>query len=481
MNRHVKDRLKLNRKNFIKLNVIFLFIITFGIAQDTLWTRHFDLGRDAYANDIIKDIYGDIIIVGSLMDTTATDDILLLKYNHNGDLLWYRLFDNGRNEIGLCVTTDRTGNIIVGGNHYDDYTIEIPGITKFSPTGETIWTRIYPQLANFYIIGIALDTQNNIYGCGGHRFNPIAVIIKCDAGGNLLWQRFYTSVRRPLFYDLKVNVNGEIFISGDTDPFLLCAKFNNNGDSVWTRYFSAPGGYHCTGGMRMTLDNQGNIVIAGYATDWSNYDALIIKYSQTGNMVWYRILNYQLMDYLLDIGVDDYNNIFASGSSGIWDSLDYLLVKLSPSGETLWTRFYNSGYDDISGSVVVDNQNNPIITGSSSNGSNYGVLTIKYCGTTGIEESVIHQSQRRLGIKVKVLSNPCKNRCVLVLNIFPKADALLDIFDTAGRIKKSIKLENIYKRYYRMNLEVSDLPAGVYFIRLKQGKEQLTERLVIVK
>ncbi|MCX8015211.1 MAG: T9SS type A sorting domain-containing protein, partial [candidate division WOR-3 bacterium] len=393
---------------------------------------------------------------------------------------WYRLFNTGQQDWGLCVASDLDGNIIVG-TYHDDGTTEKPGLIKISSNGDTIWSRMYPQLINYYIRGIMIDSQNNIYGCGHSLYNPIAIMIKCDTNGNLLWRRSYDWSDFMVFSDIVMNNNGEIFVTGDYGTgALIIVKFNNMGDTIWTRQHSN-GAYLATGGMRLALDKQGNIVIAGYATDWNNYDALIVKYSSTGNMIWNRILNYQLIDYLLGVGVDDYNNIFATGSSGIWDSLDYLLVKLSPDGETLWTRIFNSGYDDLSGGVVVDNQNNPIITGSSFNGTDYDILTIKYQGTTGIIETSTHQSKRKR-IKFKVLSNPVRDRCVILFNDnLSEKDSRLEIFDATGRIKKNIILEKIRKGNYQMNIDVSDLPSRVYFIRLKQGKEQLTERLVIVK
>ncbi|MCX8014380.1 MAG: T9SS type A sorting domain-containing protein, partial [candidate division WOR-3 bacterium] len=358
--------------------------------------------------------------------------------------------------------------------------IELPGIMKFSPNGNLLWLRYYPELTNFLLLGLALDIQGNIYACGMYSYQPVAVVMKCDSLGYPIWLRFYNwgttqGFESIVTIDEEQNIIAAGYLCNIYESWLIMAKLNNNGDTIWTRQIY--GGHSVAGINKVKIDHQGNIIIAGYN---SAYDVVVAKYSPTGNLVGNRILNFRTIDIATGIAIDSYNNIFCSGSCGLFDSLDYFLIKFSPSGETLWTRFYEGIYDDVAMGVVADYRDNPIISGYSSNGSNYDILTIKYQGTTGLVETSTNQSKRRL--KLKVLSNPVKDRCVILFNDnLSEKDSRLEIFDATGRIKKNIKLEKIPKGNYQMNIDVSDLSSGVYFIRLKQGKEQLTERLVIVK
>ena len=450
--------------------VLFISLATMK-AQDTLWTRRFDQMRDEEASDITRDSSDNIISVGFSRDTLDSD-ILLLKYNQSGNLLWYRLFNTGQIDWGFCVTTDRNANIYVGSYH-SNLSVEKPGITKFSQSGETIWLRMYPQLANFWMTGITLDSLNNIYCCGKGVTSPAAFLMKCDSIGNILWQRFYNWSDGQSFEDIAINNFGEIFVTGSIGAFaLLTAKFNNNGDSIWSRTYSAT-----SDSRGIILDHQGNVIVAGYVTNWITYDALIVKYSPTGNIIWDKILNYRPIDYLMKVGVDNDNNIFVSGASGItFDTLDYLLIKLSPFGETLWTASYNAGHNDCGTGVVIDRQNNPIITGKSSNGANYDVLTIKYSGSSGIEmpSSNIVQSEEFIRLFSNVIRNHRINLSILKPNSYQIA-----LYDIQGKKIKVLQDGFLKQGEYSYNL--SSVVAGIYFLKIKTKDYNETKKILLVK
>ncbi|MEO0091926.1 MAG: T9SS type A sorting domain-containing protein [candidate division WOR-3 bacterium] len=107
-----------------------------------------------------------------------------------------------------------------------------------------------------------------------------------------------------------------------------------------------------------------------------------------------------------------------------------------------------------------------------------GYHILQYLGA-GFEQT---ESKRLVPkFKLKILPQPTKNSILIKYSVSKQSIVSLDILDTLGRIKKNIKKEQIKPGNYQMNIDVSDLPAGVYFVRLKQEKEQVIERLVIAK
>jgi hypothetical protein len=467
---------KINLKHYDINIIIFLLVVIILIsnAQDTIWTRRFNIDLDEEAWNVTKDIYDNVIVVGPLQDS-VTSDILLLKYNQNGDLLWSRIFDTGQIDWGFCVATDLVGNIIVGSYH-DDLIIEKPGLSKFSPAGDTIWSRMYPQLTNYWITGVCIDGQNNIYACGMSTVNSSALIAKFDTIGNILWYRFYCWGNTQTFSDIILDRNSNIFIVGDLDygPWvLLLAKFNNNGDSIWTRCYS-DNNLMCDG-LQLLVDTSGNIVIAGYI-GIADSDVLILKYSSSGNLIWNRRINYRTIDRLNRIGIDNFDNIFVSGFSGTWNNFDYLLIKLTPSGETLWTRFYNAGYDDASAGVVIDGQNNPIITGKSSNGVNYDILTIKYSGSSGIEES--NNKIILKDIFIRLYTNIITN-WQICLSVLKPTNYMITLYDIQGRRIKTIQDGFLKGDEYSFNLGF--ISNGIYFLEIKAKNYKHTQKIIITK
>ncbi|MEO0091924.1 MAG: T9SS type A sorting domain-containing protein [candidate division WOR-3 bacterium] len=108
-----------------------------------------------------------------------------------------------------------------------------------------------------------------------------------------------------------------------------------------------------------------------------------------------------------------------------------------------------------------------------------GYNILEYYDISGVEEKNNANTQKKLELEIS--PKPTKNSILIEYSVSKQSIVSLDILDTLGRIKKNIKKEQIKPGNYQMNIDVSDLPAGVYFVRLKQGKEQVIERLVIVK
>jgi len=97
----------------------------------------------------------------------------------------------------------------------------------------------------------------------------------------------------------------------------------------------------------------------------------------------------------------------------------------------------------------------------------------------GIEEKSSEKLDERIALKI--FPTLTKNLFRIEYNILKNGIVKLDILDTLGRVKKIIKNERFKPGSYQLKIDISDLPAGVYFIRLKQDTEQVVERLVIVK
>ncbi|MCX8014928.1 MAG: hypothetical protein N2748_02810, partial [candidate division WOR-3 bacterium] len=365
-----------------------------------MWIKRFDLSQNEYGYSITSDLSGNIVIAGSYENLAGTSSqILVVKYNQFGDSIWSRRHNPVQYATALDITTDRMNNIIVL-CYYENISGGVPSILKFSSNGETIWTRVYPMLQNVILRSVAVDSFNNIFGCGigNEGNNEFAIISKFNNNGNLIWsRRFYNwNNGLPRFSKIFIDNFQDIFITGEMSfwpdtSYLLLVKFNSNGDSIWTRSFAT--NFPFTYGTNITQDNNQNIIVAGSNVNWQNYgDGIVIRYTSTGNLLWYRIFNFRRRDFATGIMTDVQNNIFVcgGGEDQTWNS-DYFLLKYSPSGDTLWTRFYNGLYDDYAVGIVIDNQSNPIISGYSSNGSNYDILTIKYQGTTGLVETSTNQ------------------------------------------------------------------------------------------
>lgn len=110
---------------------------------------------------------------------------------------------------------------------------------------------------------------------------------------------------------------------------------------------------------------------------------------------------------------------------------------------------------------------------------NESKLTMIRDNISGVQEITNQDIGKRFTLKI--FPTLTKNRFQIEYSITKNSNVKLDIIDILGRITMTIKEEQEKAGSNQLNLNVSDLPAGVYFVRLKQGSEQIVERIVIVK
>ncbi len=460
-----------NRKNFL----LFFLILSYStiLAQvDTAWVRRFDgsanLADEAY--DLALDRSGNIYVTGYSTSGVTGQDITTIKYNSLGDTLWVRKYNGSGNgtDVALALAIDDSGNVFVAGyslenginldydyttikydslgdtlwvRHYDGqagtsdrayaiavddsgnayitgFSVGTTGSTdyltvKYSPSGDTLWTRPYngPGNSYDYAYAIAVDTSRNVYVTGfstGSGTNHDYATIKYTSNGDLAWVRRYNGPGNFLddAYDLAVANDGNVYVTGfsigsggSLDDYATI-KYDLNGTEVWARRYNGPG----SGGdeaFHIALDPSGNIYVTGYSdadTGLSNInlDYLTIKYSSAGDTLWTRRYNGtgNGNDQAYALAVDDSGNVYVSGYSDGNTSAsvdqDYATVKYRADGTLAWvTRYNGPGHSgDVAYALAVDTSRNVYVTGGSKGeASDYDLTTIKYIPITCIAKS----------------------------------------------------------------------------------------------
>jgi hypothetical protein len=171
----------MGRKIFAqKLAFLLAFVFCFGtglkaeaqVWQD--WIARFDDGGNEHAqvaNDIAIDSGGNIYITGfSTVVEPWEYDLIALKYNPDGNLLWPQSYDgaNHSSDEGKFIVLDSDNNAyILGTSKRTNSCIDFI-ILKFNPDGVRQWIEIYsnPPSGETSIAGIGLDADRNVYVVG---------------------------------------------------------------------------------------------------------------------------------------------------------------------------------------------------------------------------------------------------------------------------------------------------------------------------
>ncbi|MBS1514535.1 MAG: SBBP repeat-containing protein [Bacteroidetes bacterium] len=132
---------------------------------DTVWTRRFNINNGGSgATDIGVDNAGNVYVTG----LTSISNFTTIKYKNDGTFQWFRTLQGVAFPYYPMQTLDTVGNIYVGCEKYRGSSTDIL-ICKYNPNGEQVWTAVYPGTGNSlsaHAEKILVDKNNFVYVCG---------------------------------------------------------------------------------------------------------------------------------------------------------------------------------------------------------------------------------------------------------------------------------------------------------------------------
>jgi hypothetical protein len=165
---------------------------------------------------------------------------------------------------------------------------------------------------------------------------------------------------------------GNIYITGESNKInggnsdRLTVKYNNRGEFQWAvrRDTTSPG--------KITVDNNGNILVCGYT---NNYTSVLTKYTSYGSVLW----EIRSSSSFNDMVIDDFENIYVTGYGSVGNQSGFITKKYNSSGTLLWTSSYlNSDGSNEGRRIILDNSGNVYVTGISRIEGIYSLVLIKY-------------------------------------------------------------------------------------------------------
>ncbi|PCJ24171.1 MAG: hypothetical protein COA97_10330 [Flavobacteriales bacterium] len=309
-------------------------------------------------------------------------DVVVLKFDNNGILLWATYYGGTELEQANSIATDKFGNI---------------------------WITGYTKSTNF-------PTQNSgtffqgIYGGASSQFNAFSgdvFLLKFDNTGNRLWATYYGGTLDEIGNSITTDLNGNVWVTGwaqsnfptqdagtffqgtntgSNDVFLL--KFDNVGNRLLATYYGGTGSEQ---GNSITTDLNGNVWVSGgtgstnfptqttgtffQGTNAGSTDIFLLKFDNLGNRLWATYYGGILGDISHSIKTDPNGNVWVSGGTGsanfptqnsgtffqgVIAGSDIFLLKFDNLGNRLWATYYggSSGEASVSSNLVIDNCSN---------------------------------------------------------------------------------------------------------------------------
>ncbi|MBI5866455.1 MAG: SBBP repeat-containing protein [Planctomycetes bacterium] len=265
----------------------------FDPAGNEQWYRGYDGPAASHDNltDIAIDADDNIFVLGEVRTASGSDEIALLKYNDSGALQWTRLYTDGIDNAVSNLARDSFGNIYIGARTRITYAQHELMMLKYDTNGTLLYRRAQtgPDGGEAYPEDIAVDSADSVVMTGWTQSNLGGAhwtTVKYDAAGNQLWVRNLLDTvgdwnvpMAGVQFDASDNVFvGGYATGGGGDADLSVIEYDPDGTMVWQGWFAGSGaGFD--GAQDLLVDERGIIhAVGSSAAGPENDDYLTIKF-----------------------------------------------------------------------------------------------------------------------------------------------------------------------------------------------------------
>ena len=480
-----------------------------GVQQ---WLKRFnrDSNQTDMAINLTIDNLGNVYVTGTSSEYyTDPGNIVILKYNSSGTLLWNVVYEYSYAwNVPRAIHTDNYGNCYVSCQLFNTNSKYDYGLLKYNSDGIRQWTRTYSLTDSSYDYAVSscIDMTGNIYITGySNTINYYDIVtMKYNSSGVMQWSQIYNSSydSTDYSYSVAVDSSGNVYVGGfsqnSTGWDIIVLKYNSNGVLRWVKNFPGPKYINWPSWsefrdktVKLCLDKSKYLYVASCTKEnlSINSDIAVLKYDTTGLMLWSRTFGSTSgnSDYAKCMTVDTTGNVYVS----CYAKDDYLTLKYSNLGDLLWQIYYNgANRGDYPTGICLDYSGNIIITGlSESNNTFYDFATIKYSQPIGIQP-ISTEIPNKFSLSQNY-PNPFNPTTKIRFNIPPlEGDrgriSQLIIYDVLGMEIKTLVNEQLKPGTYEVEFDPeksgqAGLPSGVYFYKLFTNGFSETKKMVLLK
>ncbi len=183
--------------NYDSVHHFDLVLAKYSSAGNLLWSKVIDdtsgvrwqMGQRVFLNS-----NSELIVCGynSSFYQNFFNDILLMKFNSAGDVVWKKTFKENIDEVLQDMVLDNSGNIIVASKMQSIWgQLGYYGqLLKFNgANGDTLWTYSTAQVTDWLPTGVAIGSSGAVYAWGVEAFNlPYSQgrLITLSSAGNVI-------------------------------------------------------------------------------------------------------------------------------------------------------------------------------------------------------------------------------------------------------------------------------------------------------
>jgi len=476
------------KNKIISVNISTILIFLFpGIcsAQTYFQKTYPNSPYEQEGQDVLATPDGGYLMAGYTTNSTINDcDVYLVKTDGVGNLLWTRTYGGAKPDFPyhMIETTDGNYFLIGYSQSYGGGDSDIL-LMKINPAGDLVWTKTFGGFGNDYGKDIIATTDGNYMivgwsnsvGPGGQNAN----LIKIDPAGIVIWNKLYGGASQDYGSSVKQCSDGGYIMLGQTfsygagggDAYLV--KTNANGDTVWTKTF---GGALADEGtyINVNADNSFTFLIRDSSNAGQDIDIRIVKTDATGNMIWSKIYGGTQKDTpkMIQPTADGGYIVGAISRSFGWINPDMWIMKFNNMGDTTWTRHFGGVNNEHCYVVREQPDGSYIATGkTASYGPDMDVILLKINseGTFVVGMNELAKTHNN----ILLFPNPGEGDFQLEMGDFKAIK--IRITDITGREI----YEQEFKHEQKINIKLKNKIPGSYIIKCESETQSITIQFII--
>ncbi len=257
---------------------------------------------------------------------------------------------------------------------------------KLYGSDDAWWLLGHQSSSYFTSDGYILETGSKDRVGGSVLYQPS--VFKFDQNGDTLWTKEYQVLQNRPAYGAQIMEasNGDYVVTCvafvdtiDWNPQIVVFRTDSNGDILWSQEYGNPN-EPAEFGVSIIEDNEGGFFVGGafQATPSSYSDNLLMKIDANGNEIWTQTYGNEFDDGTFKLAALSDGNYLMSGGLGVDDD-NFIanLRKIDSDGNIIW----ENQYDNVSSvsaffSAVQDWEENIVVVGQKIDSTGWRVGTM---------------------------------------------------------------------------------------------------------
>jgi uncharacterized protein YuzE len=271
------------------------FLVKTDANGNVQWAKTYGQTNWDRAHFVQQTPDGGYIVGGRISPVTAAiDDVLLIKTDANGNIIWAKTYGGSNDEDVFSFQQTSDGGYIVAGhtNSFGAGNFDI-FLIKTDANGNLQWAKTYGGTGDdlAYSVqqtsdgGYIMAGRTGSFGAGGGDI----ILIKTDANGNIIWAKTYGGTSGDEAYSVQQTSDGGYIVAGRTGSFgagggdIILIKTDANGNIIWAKTYGGTSGDEAYS-VQQTSD--GGYIMAGRTGSFGagGGDIILIKTDANGNI-----------------------------------------------------------------------------------------------------------------------------------------------------------------------------------------------------